>query len=205
MRKWAAVAVPRASGDDDDYSSTVVFVDDVRDGDGHPLLSPGSTTSNKDSKLKKFARRVKLPDVLVALVAVTAAVHWVGWKNVKCVGPIPSSLPPLTVPWTQTTPWLDCLLPATVICLVSTLLSSTTILYYAQGDTVRVQQDWLALGLAAIGGAFTCSFVPSGSLSRCAVVAACARDRPTQLVSVLGAAGVLVALLTLSPVIALIP
>ncbi len=119
--------------------------------------------------LRWWSRRI--PGAIVLLTLTTAAV-WLldlGARGVMRVGdlaPVPSGLPPLTVP--DLDGWVK-LVPLAVAATVLSLVEASSVaraLAMKSGQRLDISREFIGQGLANVAAAFTGGYPTSGSLSR---------------------------------------
>ncbi|MFN5699426.1 MAG: SulP family inorganic anion transporter, partial [Betaproteobacteria bacterium] len=144
---------------------------------------------------------------VAAIIATTAAAAAFDWQaqGLKTVGHIPQGLPPLTLPSWDLALWRDLAMPALLISVVGFVESVSVGQTLAAKRRQRVDpnQELVALGGANLGAAFTGGFPVTGGFSR-SVVNFDAGAR-TPLAGLITAAGILLATLTLTPVLFHLP
>jgi len=120
------------------------------------------------------------------------------------VGPIPAGLPVPQLPDVHPVDLQDLLLPAFIVLVVAFSDDVLTARSFAQPpETVRANQELLALGAANIGASLLHGFPVSSSASRTAI--AVATGSRSQVYSVAAAGSVLVVVFFLRPVLARFP
>ena len=120
------------------------------------------------------------------------------------VGPIPAGLPVPQLPDVHPVDLQDLLLPAFTVLVVAFSDDVLTARSFAQPpETVRANQELLALGAANIGASLLHGFPVSSSASRTAI--AVATGSRSQVYSVAAAGSVLVVVFFLRPVLARFP
>lgn len=147
----------------------------------------------------------KLPASLLAMVAASAAVALLG-LDVKVVGELPRSLPPLTVP-----PMLDLQmvekLPtralSTAAIGIVEVLSIARVMASRTGQRLDSNQEFVGLGLANVACAFFSGYPSSGSFTRSAVNLQAGARSPMS--TVFTAGFLLLVVLALGPLAAYIP
>jgi SulP family sulfate permease len=148
----------------------------------------------------------QLPGPLLAILLATAvvAVSGLASDEVSVVGQIPVGLPVPQLPDVHPAGLPELLLPALSVLVVAFSDDVLTARSFARrGETVRANQELLALGVANIGASLVHGFPVSSSASRTAIgVAAGSRS---QVYSVTAAGSVLVAVFLLRPVLARFP
>lgn len=113
----------------------------------------------------------RIPHLLTGIVvgAVFALVlDRIGVAHVPTLGPLPSALPPLTVPDLAPQTWYELVpiaLALTVIGLTEAI-SSARAVAVKSGQRIDGSQEFIGQGLANIAGAFTSSYPTSGSFNR---------------------------------------
>ena len=142
----------------------------------------------------------KVPAVLVGVVVAIGAtlVFDLGAHGVKLVGPLPSGLPPLTLPhvsWSQLPLLLVGAFGITLVSLTDTI-STSSAFAARSGQEVRGSQEMIGIGAANVAVSFFQGFPVSTSGSRTAVAEQ--SGARTQLTGVVGA-GVIVLMLVLAP------
>jgi high affinity sulfate transporter 1 len=142
----------------------------------------------------------KLPAVLIGVVAAISATWMLdlGRRGVKLVGPLPSGLPPLTLPhasWSQIVLLLVGALGITLVSLTDTI-STASSFAARSGQQVRGNQEMIGIGAANLASSLFQGFPVSTSGSRTAVAAQ--SGARSQLTGVVGAA-VIVLMLLLVP------
>jgi high affinity sulfate transporter 1 len=113
----------------------------------------------------------RLPWPLLAVLAATMLTGWLDLEQygVKVVGPVPSGLPPLSLP-TELPPLLEILGPIAAIAVVGfTDNVLTARAFAAQGEEIDPDAELRALGLANLGAGLTSGFPVSSSGSRTAL------------------------------------
>jgi sulfate permease, SulP family len=153
--------------------------------------------------IRRFAPRI--PGALVALVVVGGVVAWLEPEDVAVLGPVPSGLPPLTVPVLPIEVWLA-LAPVALAIAVLTVAEGVLVSEGAarrHGEELEPNGEVFAYSLANLSAAVTGGMPIGASASRTAALEdAGARTQVPMVVAALAAAIVAVAL---TGVIAAIP
>jgi sulfate permease, SulP family len=147
-----------------------------------------------------------LPGPLLAILLATFVVAAGGLAahGVSMVGPIPAGLPVPQLPDVHPVDLQELLLPAFSVLVVAFSDDVLTARSFAQpAETVRANQELLALGTANVGASLLHGFPVSSSASRTAI--AVATGSRTQVYSLAAAGSVLVAVFFLRPVLARFP
>jgi sulfate permease, SulP family len=157
--------------------------------------------------LVRLIRRLapRTPGALIALVFVGGAVAWLQPDDVAVLGPVPSGLPPLTVPVLPLDAWLA-LAPVALAIAVLTVAEGVLVSEGAarrHGEELEPNGEVFAYGLANVSAALTGGMPIGASASRTAALEdAGARTQVPMIVAALAAAVVAVAL---TGVVAAIP
>jgi SulP family sulfate permease len=148
----------------------------------------------------------KAPVALAGMLAATALVAWtpLADQGLLTIGTIPSGFPTPTLPSVSASSLQALLLPALGVAFVAYSDNILTARAFAEkGEEVDARRELLALGAANVGSAALAGFPISSSGSRTAIaVAVGAKSQAAALATV---AAVLLALLTLRPVLAEFP
>jgi high affinity sulfate transporter 1 len=146
-------------------------------------------------------RKPRLPGILIAVVAATAAVATFNLANragVSVLGPLPRGLPSPTFPFVRVEDWVSILVGGIAVALVS--FADTSVLSRTYAARLRTQvdpnQEMVGLGIANLASALFQGFPISSSSSRTPVAEAAGAK--TQLTGVVGALAIAV-LLVLAP------
>ena len=168
-----------------------------------PTLILGVLTIAALAALERF--RPRWPAPLIAVAVAIAGVAWLGWeqRGIELVGPIPSGLPALSLPsWHLAT----VLWPGALgIALMSFTETAAVARAFAREDEPqpRPNVELFASGVANVAGAFLGAMASGGGASQTAVNRL--TGARTQLAALVTASMALLAMLLLSPVIALMP
>ena len=154
-----------------------------------PSGAPSASSSNSGDRERRC--KFPLPEVLIPVVVtsiLTYSLHlYSSPHHISIVGDLPTGFPPPLNPFAHESLCFsnsDCdigkitsaaLLPSLTISLVSFVLTAAIIKLYAkkhhEHDTICLDQDLFALGMGSfLGSCLGNAFVPSGSLSRTALV-----------------------------------
>lgn len=144
----------------------------------------------------------------IAAVAVsTLAVILLGLEDagVRVVGEIPQSLPPFTVPLFETELWRQLLVPALLLSVIGFVESVSVAQTLAAKKRQRIDpdQELIGLGSANVAAAFTGGYPVTGGFARSVVNFDAGAETPAA--GVYTAAGILVAALFLTPLLASLP
>ncbi len=163
--------------------------------------------------LQKIGLNAGLTSVLVkagpvaVVVATTLAVWLFGLadQDVKIVGDVPQSLPPLTLPSFSVTLLGQLLLPAFLISIIGFVESISVAQTLAAKKRQRIDpdQELIGLGAANIGAAFTGGFPVTGGFSRSVVNFDAGAETPAA--GAFTAIGLAIAALALTPLIFFLP
>jgi len=181
------------------------FLAHVRDADPWTALV-GSVTIAAALASRRWWPRV--PYMLTGIVAgaVTAfALARFGIANVATLGPLPSALPPLSMPHFSPAIWRELAplaLALTVIGLTEAI-SSARAVARKSGQRIDGNQEFIGQGLANIVGAFTSSYPTSGSFNRTG--ANFAAGGRTPLAAVFSAFALVLILVFVKPLAAYLP
>ncbi len=155
--------------------------------------------------LARFAPRVQGPLVAVLVGAAAVTVFHLGDSGIATVGPLPDTLPHLTLPHLDLAEVGRMLGPALGVAVVAYSDNVLTARAFAarRGEHVDANQEFLALGGANVLGGLLSGFPVSSSGSRTAIGHSVGSR--TQLSSLATLATVVVAVVALAPVIAAFP
>jgi high affinity sulfate transporter 1 len=146
------------------------------------------------------------PGPLLAVLGATAvtAVFGLASHGIEVVGPIPAGLPVPSLPHVGPQMLRELLLPAFTVLIVGFSDDVLTARSFARrGETVRANQELLALGVANIGSSLVRGFPVSSSASRTAI--AVTSGSRSQAYSLAAAATVAAVLLVARPLLARFP
>lgn len=147
-----------------------------------------------------------LPGPLVVVVVATGLVSWLGWSDRMAVlGDVPSGLPTPGVP-TVSLADLGALLPSgAAIALISYMETISTGSAFARRTRARVvpDQELIAVGSANAASGLMGGFAVAGGFSRGAVNFGAGARTPMS--GVLAAVGLVVAVLTITPLLSNLP
>lgn len=122
--------------------------------------------------IRRVKRRIPASIIAMALGIILARVFSLSHAGLETVGdlaPLPSGLPPLTIPNLEH--W-NSLIPAAVACAVLSLVESSSVaraLSSQTGQRLDMAAEFSGQGLANIAAAFSGAYPVSGSLSRSAL------------------------------------
>lgn len=144
---------------------------------------------------------------VAAIAATTLSVWWFGLDRagVAVVGAVPQSLPPFTLPSLDPALLRDLILPATLISLIGFVESVSVGQTLAAKRRQRIDpdQELVALGAANIGASLTGGFPVTGGFARSVVNFDAGAETPAA--GAFTAAGLALAALFLTPLIAFLP
>lgn len=122
--------------------------------------------------MRRVNRRIPASIIVMALGIILARVFSLsdaGLETVSDLAPMPSGLPPLTIP---NLAYWNSLIPAAVACAVLSLVESSSVaraLSSQTGQRLDMAAEFTGQGLANIAAAFSGGYPVSGSLSRSAL------------------------------------
>ncbi len=147
-----------------------------------------------------------VPGPLLAVLGATVvtAVFGLASRGISVVGPIPAGLPAPRLPDISWQMLRDLLLPAFTVLIVGFSDDVLTARSFARrGETIRANQELLALGVANVGSSLVRGFPVSSSATRTAI--AVTSGSRTQVYSLAAAAAVATVLLAARPLLARFP
>ena len=169
--------------------------------------------SSLKSLLLGFGLGQRTADILakagpaLTIVATTVAVWGFGLdsRGVGILGAVPKGFPQLTLPPFDAALWTQILPPALLICIVGYVESISAALTLAAKRRQRIDsdQELIALGVSNVGSAVSGGFPVTGALSRSVVNFEAGAQTPAA--GAFTAAGVALAMLFLTPVLAFLP
>ncbi len=154
--------------------------------------------------LKKLNKRLPRAFITVVISIIVTKYLALDEFGVNVLGAVDKGFPSITIPTINRVSFLG-LLPTILTLTVVNLVECLSMGKALEDKThqVKPNQEFIALGLSKIGGAFTSTFPTSGSFSRSAIV----KDAGavSQLTGIIAAAIVLVTLLFLTPLVYHLP
>ncbi len=120
--------------------------------------------------LKKINRAI--PGALLAVIICTLLVYWGGISDINIVGTVPDGLPGFSMPeldWKNISSILPTVFVVTIIGIVESIAIAKVIQGKHKDYEINPNQEFIALGIAKIGGAFFQALPTSGSFTRSAV------------------------------------
>lgn len=120
--------------------------------------------------LKKINRAI--PGALLAVIICTLLVYWGGISDINIVGTVPDGLPGFSMPeldWKNISSILPTVFVVTIIGIVESIAIAKVIQGKHKDYEINPNQEFIALGIAKIGGAFFQAIPTSGSFTRSAV------------------------------------
>jgi SulP family sulfate permease len=144
----------------------------------------------------------------VAVVAVTTLLAWgldLGSKGVKLIGDVPQGLPPLTLPSFSFDLWSSLIGSAVLISVIGFVESVSVAQTLAARKRQRIvpDQELIALGAANVSASFSGGYPVTGGFARSVVNFDAGAETPAA--GAYTAAGLAIATLTLTPLLAYLP
>ena len=144
----------------------------------------------------------------VAAVAVTTLLAWgfdLGGKGVKLIGDVPQGLPPLTLPSFSIDLWSSLIGSAILISVIGFVESVSVAQTLAARKRQRIvpDQELIALGAANVSASFSGGYPVTGGFARSVVNFDAGAETPAA--GAYTAAGLAIATLTLTPLLAYLP
>ena len=145
------------------------------------------------------------PIAAVVLSTLAVVVFDLEAKGVKVVGEIPQSLPPLTFPVFDLALWQQLLVPALLLSVIGFVESVSIAQTLAAKRRQRIDpdQELIGLGAANIAASFTGGYPVTGGFARSVVNFDAGAETPAA--GVITAAGIAIAALFLTPLLASLP
>ncbi len=145
------------------------------------------------------------PIAAVVLSTLAVVVFDLEAKGVKVVGEIPQSLPPLTFPVFDLALWRQLLVPALLLSVIGFVESVSIAQTLAAKRRQRIDpdQELIGLGAANIAASFTGGYPVTGGFARSVVNFDAGAETPAA--GVITAAGIAIAALFLTPLLASLP
>jgi SulP family sulfate permease len=145
------------------------------------------------------------PIAAVAMSTLAVVLLGLDARGVKVVGAIPQSLPPFTVPLFDAELWQKLAIPALLLSVIGFVESVSVAQTLAAKKRQRIDpdQELIGLGSANVAAAFTGGYPVTGGFARSVVNFDAGAETPAA--GVFTAAGILVAALFLTPLLASLP